>query len=241
MLKYILLFFAAVILFGCNDDDLTGVELNSGAFYPLQKGMFWIYSTERTDYLINGTVEDTYYQTKVTVRDSSITNEEVIYSLIIEQRSTESEDWEHIATWESYKNNYIAVLNTGSLPKVKLTFPISQGIEWNSNSLNALPEDIQYYDSINRVFSVEEKEFSTTITVVIDNQDDPENITQDNIEYEIYAKDTGLIYFKDIELFYKSCSTTKYPECCEANVNICFNEIVEGHILKQKLLEFGVE
>lgn len=243
MTKYIILIIALVGcgLVGCND-DIAGVVLKPEAYYPLQKGLYWIYSTERIDYSINGDVNSINFQTKISVVDSAVSEEEIIYSLKVEERGSENDNWEQIATWESYKNNYIAVLNTGSLPKVKLTFPISQGTTWNSNSLNALPENVYYYDSINRALSLEEMEFANTVTVIIENEDDPENFTQDNIEYKIYAKETGLIYFTDIELFYKSCSTTKYPECCDANnLNICFNEIVEGHIVKQKLIDFGVE
>lgn len=242
-MRYYYLFSIFIFLFSsCSNDDFDPEELNQGSqYFPLETGNFWVYNLEKTEYSIDGSVNSLAYQTKITVIDSIVTDPEIIYSLKVERRGNENDEWSQIATWETYKNKNIAVLNYGSFPVIKLSFPVEGGRSWNANSLNAVPENEIFYDSIGRTFTGTSTDFENTITVVINNEDDDLNITSDYIEYEVYSKNIGLIYHVDIELHYKSCSNL-YPECCEAgSINKCFDQIVEGYVMQQKLIEFGKE
>ena len=79
----------------------------------------------------------------------------------------------------------------------KLIFPISRGSFWNGNGFNYLAEKEYYYDSINESSTFGLNSFDSTVYVI---QNSNNNLLEFDEAYEVYAKNIGLVYKKDVEL-----------------------------------------
>jgi len=82
---------------------------------------------------------------------------------------------------------------------VKLVFPIMENMTWNGNAFNTLGSQDYKYDNVFEPYTVNGVTFDSTVTVI---QDIDTNIAiYEKIQFEVYAKNVGLIYrkFRDVE------------------------------------------
>ena len=79
----------------------------------------------------------------------------------------------------------------------KLVFPIKNGEYWNGNAYNDLLFCEYTYDSIHEPYELNSFSFDSTVTVL---QKDLYTAVDYQNAYEVYAKNVGLIYKKDINL-----------------------------------------
>lgn len=79
----------------------------------------------------------------------------------------------------------------------KLVFPIKNGEYWNGNAYNDQLFCEYTYDSIHEPYELNSFSFDSTVTVL---QKDLYTAVDYQNAYEVYAKNVGLIYKKDINL-----------------------------------------
>ena len=89
---------------------------------------------------------------------------------------------------------------------VKLRFPFSDRLRWDSNRYNAAGDDAYELRNSGLPYRVSDKQFAETVTVVV--QQDSTLIAQDK-RIEVYARRVGLIYKERVQLQF--CSST--PAC----------------------------
>ncbi|MBL7872623.1 MAG: hypothetical protein JNM78_13485 [Cyclobacteriaceae bacterium] len=207
-----LFFILLVCLIGCSNEDpiSTDVGLN---YFPLQTGDSWIYTVEETT--INQTVTaSTAYELSVTVTDSVKNSDgKYTYTFHRAKRMTESDSWESFGTWTAMVSRNQLIQREGNILFVKLIFPLSDGLTWNGNQFNNLPNmgnlftgkgsevyhTSEYDQSKNLTTTLE---FDKTITIIHNEFVDP--IVGKDVRKEVYARDVGLIYKEVTQLEYCS-------------------------------------
>lgn len=231
-----LLYFILFIALACDNQKVDPVEDSLGlSYYPLKSGNIWTYKVEKQEFFPDGSQKTETFELKYRIIDMF---EDSVYSLQVSRRDEPTIEWEIIGLYQTYRNKRIAVLNTGSVSYVKLSFPIELGRTWDGNALNSQEENTYTLDSIGNTFQYEDNLYEETVTVIQDYSVDPVKITSDNIAIEVYAMDVGLVFKEERNIDYKSCSTL-YPECCtQNNGEKCFGVIQSGTITYQFLIEF---
>ena len=81
---------------------------------------------------------------------------------------------------------------------IKMKFPIDINTRWNGNEYNNLKEQMYFYKNIFTPFVLNENTFDSTITVI--NQDDFIPLYSKDFESEVFAKNIGLVYKKQIHI-----------------------------------------
>jgi hypothetical protein len=109
---------------------------------------------------------------------------------------------------------------------VKLIFPVVNGHTWNGNALNNInsidPQPDYEFDNVNEPFTVDGVTFDSTVTVI---QNIDSNLIFVKKQFEVYAKNAGLIYrrFRDVE----------------KNPNPLHDTIVSGVDYSYKIISYG--
>ena len=227
--------FLLLLACGCDNQKVDPLADTLGlSYYPLKPGNIWVYKVENQEFFSDGSLSNSTFELEY--RITSL--EDSIYSIQVSRRDEPTGEWYVTDLYETFRNNRIAVLNTGSVSYIKLSFPLEQGRTWDGNGLNSQGEDMYSVDSIGNSYQHDDNLYQETVTVIQEYSVDPVQITSDNIAIEVYAKNVGLVY-KEIRIIdYKSCSSL-YPECCtQNNGEKCFGEIESGMITYQSLIEF---
>ena len=198
--KYVSLVLAVMLFWQCSEtSEVDPLSLGS-QYFPLEVGDYRIYDVSGVRYNnMLDSIEFTY-QLKESVKDS-FTNLESGYSYTIqrEKRNSELDTWEIDSIWTARKTDRTAIMVENNVPFIKLSFPIGDNISWDGNSLNDQQIDEYIMVNTNTSFSNELTSYSNTVTVIQEDLSDP--FVQNNLEWEVYAEDIGLI-FKEITLVY---------------------------------------
>jgi hypothetical protein len=225
VLKY--LFGFSLLFWSC--DENSPKHLSDQDYFPLQVGLYHVYSVEQTEYTGLNNSTSTAYELKVKVIDSFTDSEgATTYVMHRSKRLTESDSWEFVDTWSSRINQFETVINEGVVSYVRLSFPVFESKEWDGNIMNSMPEDLYIYDHAGEPFQLDNgQNFSDCLVV---NQEEYLDVLSKNDRLEVYARNVGLIYKKYIDINY----------CDEGD---CFGqqEIKNGVEYFQVLKEYGEE
>ncbi|MEO7992192.1 MAG: hypothetical protein ABI663_21755 [Chryseolinea sp.] len=226
--RYILL----TLIIGMSSCDPSSIEKEADIgkdYFPMMKGHFQIYDVNEIIYTL-GDPDTFIYQLKTVVIDSFL-NSESTYTYVIHRsvRDDASEPWEYKDTWSSRLVNGQVIESEENIDFVKLVVPFEVGIKWNGNAFNNLEaENYELESSESKTFN--DVTFADCITIKQkDNQDFIVNLEKRS---ESYAKNVGLVYRENTQLFY----------CTDTNSGCIGQQIVdEGTIYKQTFVEHGVE
>ena len=230
-LKLFVNFFGLLILsvVACDPGEYTPPELGS-QYFPLQKGLYHIYSVERIDYQEGASPVTTEYEMLVEVVDSfPSASQEVTYVIHRSTRSTSAEEWTALDTWSARKNNRELVVNEGNVSYLKLVFPPRERSTWNSNKYNTLEADEYEIVSFKDPFQLPSgTTFDNTLTV--ERAEDPEYILFQNESREVYAKEYGVIFKEVIQLHFCDDDDCRGQQIIESGMKV-----------KQWLKEYGIQ
>lgn len=223
----------------CNPE---GGSLSSPPNYlPLRVGNYWIYHVNETQITLSVEV-DFEYDLQAQITDS-IPNAIGGFSYVLSRskRNEATEPWQPFDTWLIRSDEKEVVMTEGTVPFVRITFPIKNNKTWNGNAYNnietgkfctingALVECDQYtFADVGQPFGTSSSLFENTITIIQSN--DPDLITRYDIRKEIYAAGIGLI--KKESVVYDYCT----QPTCFGN-----QEIETGLRFMQELTDYGHE
>lgn len=201
MKRILIAILIAGFLVQCSEDNSDEVVDLGYGYFPLEVGAFITYKADSIYHdqpvaAIPGIHDTATYYIKE-VYDSFFLDAEDIENMRIVRYKKDSlqHDWELKDVWFARLNSMNAERVEEDLRYIKLGFPISSFSSWNSNAMNTLDEWESEYDSLNVARTFGELDFLNTIMV---NQHKFRTEINDELAYEIYADDVGLIkrFFK---------------------------------------------
>lgn len=219
-LMLVLLFFNA-----CEKNKIEPAKPISGiSYFPMGDSSLWIYKVDSVTYnsfQAPGTAPDTsvYWVKEIIIEDLS----DAIDPLKKRMERFISYDsgisWKFDRSLIIIRNNSQALRNDFNNIEIKLSFPISMLKTWNGNQYNNLGEKEYLYDWIFLPYTAMGKSQDSSIKVL---QRNVINQIRDNIEFEIYLPNRGMVYKEIVDLNYKDLERTK----------------VDGKIVKYSLMSF---
>lgn len=189
-----LLFIATILaVVGCKKTDEDHPDLGYD-YYPAEIGNYTIYDVKETIYAeLADTVAITEYQLKESMDTTMVDLQgRVVYLLKRYTRENDTLDWKDMGdSFTVYRGSSRLERKEGNKTYVRLAFPLSRSKSWDGNALNDSSEQIYKvldYDLKNIIGG---KNFSRTCRV---NQFRNQNLIEDQLEEEIYARTVGLVY-----------------------------------------------
>lgn len=229
-IKYLYKFFICLIIVqGCDRELVDPDNSRLGYdYFPLTEGDYKIYQVEEIEYTNLGEEIHSNYQLKI---ETSIgfqnMNGDDVYSMMRYVRLTENEPWELKSVWSARRDQYSALVNEENVSYQKLSFPISEGVEWDGNAHNILEEEIYHYNNVGSNFTSDsDVSYSNCVTVSHSNVLD--KIVQTDVRFEVYCFEIGLLHKESTILNY--CTDT---DCLGQQI------IETGSIYRQSLIEYG--
>ncbi|MFK7952504.1 MAG: hypothetical protein AB8B73_06630 [Ekhidna sp.] len=216
-----------LVFFALSCNETKEIDPNSLGydFYPIEVGQYSVYDVEEIIYEISG-FDTTIFQLREIIVDSIPSIDQVTYLIRRDKRNDSSRDWEADSVWTVTKTTNFLAINENNIPFIKLTFPVNQSASWNGNSLNSRNELTYYYQSLESSI-IDSVGIDDHIRVII--EDIEQNIVNQDIRSEVYARGIGLVSKDYLTLNYCTAG------CAE------LGEIESGRSLKQTLIEIGNE
>lgn len=211
----------------CNETQEANPESLGYEYYPLKVGQFSIYDVEEIRYLISG-FDTTIYQLRETIFDSIPSADRITYLLRRDVRPDAMSDWVSDSVWSVTRTTTNLSITENNIPFIKLTFPVSDGRQWDGNSLNTRSAITYYYQSLSAQI-IDSISLDNHIRVII--EDIEENVTGVDLRSELYVNGIGLIE--------KDYLTQK--KCTSSDCGTDLGEVIAGRSLKQTLIEIGNE
>lgn len=171
------------------------------AYFPLQKGLYHIYSVHEIHHSSGAEPLVLNYQLKTAVVDSfASASGQYTYVLHRYHRLDDGGVWEPLDTWSLRKDHREVIVSEGNTPFVKIRFPVTGSMRWNGNALNTMAEDEYAFTDLHEPWQVEGMNFEKTVTVEQERNEDL--IVFRDERREVYAREVGLVYKEIIQLHY---------------------------------------
>lgn len=187
-----------LLFFACR--EVETIELKGPEYYAIEVGKYMTYSVNEIKHdAFEGTSDTIQYFIKETVveqiQDSLLEHK---YILKIERSEDGISNWEYVKLVSIYKDDAQIQRYEDDIRKVKLTFPLLLRKYWDCNSYNTQEEQRVRILTLDEAFTSSDSTFAQTATIELADNEDP---FFTNIEYEVYAKNLGLIKrtFVDLE------------------------------------------
>jgi hypothetical protein len=233
--KIILQLFSVIIslslFYSCDTGTIEPLSTaKKSEYYPLKKGAFIIYNVKKINYNGLGTNDTLNYFLKELVKEkTSIIPNDTIYLIERYTKNNLASEWKIDSIWSARIDQNRIIKQEQNISFIKLTFPEKEGLEWNGNALNTLPQNQYVIQNFEKPYQVENINFPITLTVQQRNEN---TIVNADVRKEIFAKNIGLIYKYSFVVKYVSEPTdplynTNYP--------------VSGFLQEDKFIESGVE
>jgi hypothetical protein len=180
-------------------------------YFPMSVGATWIYKVDSivfNSFQAPGTAPDTsvYWIRESIVEDLSdpidLSKKRIERYISIDSGI----NWKFDRSLVVIKNNIQAIRNDYNNMEIKLSFPITELKSWNGNQFNNLGEKEYLYDWIFLPYNTFGKSQDSSIKVL---QQNVKNQIRDNVEFEVYLPNTGMVYKETVDLNYKDLERTK--------------------------------
>ena len=190
------------ILWSCND-DFKPVKTD---YYPVEENARRIYKVTENIYAVNAEpIKKTYYL-KEQIINVSQSGEGTEFLISRNISTTISGDYQSESVFKGSRNPNLLMIKEGNIDFVKMIFPVSDGLTFNPNKYNSLPEESSKCQITESTFSI--SGFSSgSLLAVIEKNDS--SLIDRKLKYARYANGIGMIEFRDRDLEY--CQVT--PEC----------------------------
>ncbi len=213
---FFIMLLPAVGMIACKKESAVLMQFSLNDYYPLQVGKCFFYRLDSIVYISFGTTRKVNsYIAKDSIvsmfKDNTGRNAYLVYRYLTDTLRQQAFNFS-----SSYcitpANNIIEVTDANNLHYIKLAAPVAAATTWKGNSyIDVTPNHLGYltdwdyqYQQINMPFTVAKGTIDSTITVLQEDNDspnevlDPEQYQQYIHSLEVYAKGIGLIY-KDFD------------------------------------------
>ena len=229
----ILMGFALLILLlqQCKKDD-PRIDTVDYSYFPLETGRYIIYDIEEINVdVIAGYYDTLCYTIKEIITDTFYDMENRLsYRVERYKRTNDSAGWEIKDVWYANYTATTAERTEENIRYIKLAFPVELNKTWDGDAYNTLdPYDEYEYEitALDVPDTVNEVYFDSVLTVL---QKDRESLIDKYYAVEKYAKNIGMIYKKDMEIYSQTITGDPIEE-----------RIERGTIFTQKIVSYGSE
>ena len=193
-----------LLVFSCKKDPQQPLIIDK-SYFPLQTGRYIIYDVDSIHYNNFFSYTDpryftqAIYQIKEEVDSPYIDNTgDTAYKIIRSRRDDDSQPWVVTDIWSANLTDHTAEKVEENLRFVKLDFPVMLGKQWYGNMFVETDSPFEWldgwkyeYTTVNQSLTLGGIAFDSTLTVT---QQDDENVIEQTIFIEKYAKNVGMIY-----------------------------------------------
>ena len=214
-----------LFMMACKKNKIEPSKPISGVdYFPLTDNLTWIYQVDSIIYnsfQLPGTGPDTsvYWVKESTVEDLSDAIDPLKKKLERSISYDSGKTWNFDRYFMLIRNNSQAIRNDNNIKEIKLSFPITELKSWNGNQYNNLGEKEYIYNWVFKPFVSLGQNQDSSIKIL---QRNVKNQIRDNVEYEIYLPNKGMVYKETVDLSYKDLQRTK----------------IDGKIVKYDLISF---
>lgn len=168
-------------------------------YFPLATGNFRIYQLDSLFYNdFTGKVDSFHFQVKELVGDSFSDGAGVLrYRIERYYRKKPADSWRIADVWSATVNSSYASVIEENIHRVKLSFPVKAGRQWNMNSFNPNTEEPVTYDFVGTPQARGGISYNQTLRTSLPSDS---SLINQNSSVEEYAKGIGMIYKKYVML-----------------------------------------
>lgn len=220
---YLLMTF--VFFTACEKNKIEPAKPISGInYFPMSDSSTWIYQVDAITYnsfQAPGTAPDTsiYWVKESIIEDLSDAIDPLKKRIERHISYDSGKNWKFDRNLIVIRNSSQALRNDNNITEIKLSFPITELKTWNGNQYNNLGEKNFLYDWVFLPYNTMGSNKDSSIKVL---QRNVKNQIRDNVEFEVYLPNTGLVYKEIVDLSYKDLERTK----------------VDGKIVKYHLISY---
>jgi hypothetical protein len=225
--KYFLKFLVFLVLLTACEGEGIERRQNGSAYFPLQKGIFQVYSVHEIRYHVGESPLALNYEIRAEVTDSFPSGVGQ-YTYVIHRsiRETEADAWQPLDTWSVRKDEQAVVVAEGNTAYVKIRFPLSGEQMWDGNMFNAIGPDDYSFRDLELPAEVNGMTFERTITIEQERNED--RIVFRDERTEVYAAEVGLVFKEFIQLNY-----------CTADACLGQQKVDHGTEMQMLIKEYG--
>jgi hypothetical protein len=209
---FIVLF--VVLIIGCGKESETLNVTPLSQYYPLQVGKTYLYRLDSTlPASFGSSLVIKSYQAKDSIESTFNDNSgRLSYRIYRFVRDTAGlRPWQFAATYVATPTNKTVEYVDNNLRFIKLTAPVTESFSWKGNSFidtKSLNTPVSYldeweyqYQDVSQPFTVFNKSYDSTVTVLQQDETTPNGPFNPALEVqirtlglEVYAKNVGLVY-----------------------------------------------
>jgi len=193
-------FFSVVLISASCKKDSTEPLAIDESYFPLMIGKYIIYDVDSVGYnSFDNSSRISNYQIMEQVDSPFIDNAgNQAFKILRSRRTNADSAWVATDVWSANLTDHTAEKVEENLRFIKLDFPIELNREWYGNAYIQTDSPLQYlsdwqykYTAVHQPLLINGNSFDSTVTV---SQHDDENVIEQTIYTEKYAKHVGLIY-----------------------------------------------
>jgi len=219
-------------ILSCKKDKEVLVADIGYEYFPSKVGSFVIYQVDSLYYNdFTSTIDTFQFQIKEKIAENFIDlSKRPTQRIERFYRKNSTEGWVIKDVWFANITNNTAEKVEENIRFVKIVFPLKVEEEWDGNRFNNLGKQNYVLTKLNESFTLGSLNFDSIIQVF---QAADSNLIEKKIAYEIYAKNVGLVYKKNLSITDKD-SVINYNIPLELRAN-------SGFDLRYKAIELGAE
>jgi hypothetical protein len=213
------------------DKEVTVVDIGY-EYFPSKVGTFVIYQVDSFYYNdFTSTIDTFQFQIKERIAENFVDlSKRPTQRIERFYRKNSTEAWIIKDVWFANRTSNTAEKVEENIRFVKIVFPLKKQQEWDGNRFNNLGNQNYILTKLNESYTLGSLKFDSIIQVT---QAADSNLIEKKFAYEIYAKNVGLIYKKNLNITDKnSVINFNIPLDLRAN---------SGFDLRYIAIEFGIE
>jgi hypothetical protein len=222
----------AIFIFSCKKDkEVIVIDLGYN-YFPDKKGTYVIYQVDSLFYNDFTSTIDTFQfqiKEKITENFNDLSNR-ATQKIERFYRQNSTQDWLIKDVWFANRTSNTAEKVEENIRFVKIVFPLKKDLSWDGNRFNNLGEQNYTLTQINEAFKLGSLSFDSTIYI---SHAADSNLIEKKLAYEIYAKNVGLVFKKELNITDKD-SVINYTLPLELRAN-------SGFELTYTAISYGVE
>ena len=201
--KYIGVLLLGVAIWSCSETKEVDPSSLGTTYFPLEVGTYRIYRVEGVRHTSHLDSTIFSYWLKESISDTFTNLEEgTSYAVVREKRDSETEAWQFDSLWTARIDERTIVMVENNVPIVKLAFPTTDSLTWDSNRLNDKSKNEYTLIDVEEPYTQQFGDFNNTITVL--QEFFPDLVVNYIAQKEVYGKDIGLVFKEDIVLKYRT-------------------------------------